>query len=457
MIVYYFLIFILPLSRHRIWGAMTGDITGIKYIGAICLPYAIFHLSRRRTMPAFLASWQVRFFLLLYLMVTVSYLLFSHMVIYFSHWLTYTSFIMFLFITMVVVDSLPRVRWSVLSGIGSIGLASAYVVRDWQLYHNISYDYRPGYVVGDPNYFTVDALLFLPVALLLLQQRKPRWQWWFCLGCLAMTLAAVLFSASRGGFIGLVAACLYFLARSRQRIRNLILAVLAIGVLSLPMNISPVGRLLHPTQSDEFAKEIRLVVWSGGLELVEQHPIFGVGLDNFRMEVGKHVDLSKVPVGETVQRVAHNSYLEIAAELGLPALLLFLGIIIGSIFSLEQSRRAALASGDEFLQRVTMGLQAGLIGAGVALFFVSGEYQKMFWLTVFISAALPAMARSEQPAAAVAASARPYGYAGAPKQQPALAGLAAGKSSGAARNEKKKGAPALPGGARWQPSRFTNR
>ena len=402
MIFYYFLIFIMPLSKHHWWGAIAGDFTGIKYIGMVCLPYALFHLAHRGVMPSFLRSWQARLFLVFYAMTFVSYLSTPHGIWYLSHWLTYSSLLVFFFITLAVVDSLSRVRWVVLSAVGSIGLASAYVVRDWQVYHNIAADYRPGWIVGDPNYFTVDALLFTPVALLLLQQKEPRWQRLFCLGSLAITLAAVLFSASRGGFLGLVAACLFFLLKSRQRVRNFILVALTIAVLSLPMQISPMQRILHPTHSDEDAQHVRLAVWSGGLKMIEDHPIFGVGLDRYQVSTRTYVDFSKIPVGETGVRVAHNSYLEIAAELGLPALLVFLGILVSSFRSLGQAHRAAQSSGDEFLQRVTLGMQAGLLGAAVALIFVSGEYQKMFWFSIFISACLPQLVRSGSTEAATA-------------------------------------------------------
>ena len=392
MILFYFFIFIMPLSRHHFWGAVAGDLTGIKYIGLICFPYALFHLAQRRSAPAFLGTWQARLFLVLYLISTLSYMITHRTILPYSHFLSYSSFLVFFFITVVLVDSRSRLRWVVLSGIGSIALASAYVVRDWQVYHNMYVDYRPGWIVGDPNYFTVDALLFLPVALLLLQQKEPRWQRWFCFSCLGITVAAVLFSASRGGFLGLVAGCLWFLWKSRQRVRNLLLVCATLAALSLPMNISPVQRLLHPTHSDVDAQQTRLALWSGGLKMIEMHPLFGVGLDGYKSEVAKYVDPAKVPVGETVNRIAHNSYMEIAAEMGLPALLIFVGILVSSLRSLERVRRITEKSGDEFLRRVALGLQAGILGAAVALFFVSGEYQKMFWFAIFISACLRRLA-----------------------------------------------------------------
>lgn len=395
MIVFYFLIFVMPLSKHRFWGALAGDFTGIKYLGMVCLPYAIFYLARRRSVPPFFSTWQARLFFVLYFIATLSYMTKGRVVWNYSHWLTYSSFAVLFFIALALIDSLERVRWVVLSGIGSLGLASLYVLRDWQQGHNLYPGYRPGWVVGDPNYFTVNALLFMPVALLLLRQTRPRWQWLFCLGCFALTLTAVMFSASRGGFIGLVAASTYFLARSRQRIRNLILVCLSILVLGLPLEVSPVERLLHPDQSDDEAKQTRIALWSGGLKMITESPILGIGLDNFPFEVPKYVNPDDMPRYETLYRVAHNSYVEIAAELGVPALLIFMAMLFSSIGSLERVGRVAQASGDDFLRRVALGLQAGIVGGAVAIFFVSGEYQKLFWLALFLSMCLPPLVRQE--------------------------------------------------------------
>ena len=76
--------------------------------------------------------------------------------------------------------------------------------------------------------------------------------------------------------------------------------------------------------------------------MIEDHPIFGVGLDNYRIAAQTYVDSTNIPVGETGIRVAHNSYLEIAAEMGLPALFIFLGILVSSFRTLGQVYRAAM-------------------------------------------------------------------------------------------------------------------
>ncbi len=84
--------------------------------------------------------------------------------------------------------------------------------------------------------------------------------------------------------------------------------------------------------------------------------------------------------------VAHNSYIELAAELGLPALILFLSIIgftYRDFFSMR--RRLKEADLDPLLPNVLMVALTAYVVAGT---FLSGQNTKLFWLLVFLSIAI---------------------------------------------------------------------
>ena len=389
MIIFYFLILVMPLSQHRIWAQFVGDLTGIKYLGMACLPYALFHLMRRGRPPSLFRTWQSRFFIVLYVIATVSHISLGRVDWWQSLWLAYTSMLVLFFITLIVVDSLERLRWVLLAAIGSLGLASLYVLRDWQVFHNVYPDYRPGWVVGDPNYFSVSALLFLPIAYLLLQEKHRRRQRMFCMGCLILTLLALMVSASRGGFLGLVGASLYLILRSRKRFRNLFVVAAALVLLTLFTPLSPWGRFTNPTHGDKEAVDTRIALWHAGLRMTQAHPLFGVGLDNFKLEAPQYIDFDELPTVERPDRVAHNSYVEIMAEMGVPALLAFLAMMASVFFCMERVWRRARRSEIPLLAQVAFGSQAGIIGAAMAIFFVSGHYLKLFWLAIFLSMCLP--------------------------------------------------------------------
>jgi O-antigen ligase len=390
MIVFYFLVGIMPLSEHHIWGRLVGEFTVFKYIGAACVIYAVVHLVARRSIPPYFRTWQARLFVIFCLMATESYF-FKGLPgeVPFSILLSYISFLLLFLITVTVVDSLSRLRWVILVAIGSVAFASLYMVREWQNNHNLYADFRPGWVVGDPNYFTISAVLTLPLAFhLMLGSRRP-WERVFCAGCFLVTVLAVTLGASRGGFLGLVVAFLFVVWHSRARRRNLVVAGGLVLPLCLLLPVSPLGRLLHPSGSDKGAEDARTVVWQAGLRMMEAHPIIGIGLGNFKPLVRGYEQGNA-----TVESIGHNVYVEIGAEMGLPALFVFLGILFFTYRTLGRVRVRAFRAKQAFVWQAALGLQAGLLGSAVAIFFVSGQYQKLLWLAIFLSMCMPEVVRS---------------------------------------------------------------
>jgi O-antigen ligase len=92
-------------------------------------------------------------------------------------------------------------------------------------------------------------------------------------------------------------------------------------------------------------------------------------------------------------QIAHNSYLEYAAELGIPALLLFLWLLWATFRAFGKIRKITERSEDRFLYPMAAGLQCGVIACAVGDFFLSAEYLKLFWIVVFLSIPLERLAR----------------------------------------------------------------
>ncbi|HET9400056.1 MAG TPA: O-antigen ligase family protein [Candidatus Acidoferrales bacterium] len=284
---------------------------------------------------------------------------------------------MLFFVTVTVVDSKQRLRTSLLCLIGGLALASLYTLREWQK-GGFGTD-RPGYVAGDANFFAAAALLTMPLAYLLLKEKRPMWEKIFCGTCLLATVLASLTAASRGAFIGLAFTYLYLLIRSRRKLALLFCALILVPVV-LFAPTSPLRRILHPDYGDISSTATHQALWRAGLGFIAQHPLSGIGLGQFKSETERQQIL------QDASAVGHNTYIEIGAELGVPTLLLFIAMLISLFFLLERTRRDALIRGDLFLQDVTFGLQAGLVGFAPAAFFFSAEYEKPFWIVVFLSA-----------------------------------------------------------------------
>jgi O-antigen ligase len=86
--------------------------------------------------------------------------------------------------------------------------------------------------------------------------------------------------------------------------------------------------------------------------------------------------------------LAHNTYLEIAAEIGIPCLIIYLWLLYETWRSLERTRRAASEMDDKLLLNLATGMQGGLLGYLVSSFFLSSEYVRFFWFYVFMTIAL---------------------------------------------------------------------
>ncbi len=73
----------------------------------------------------------------------------------------------------------------------------------------------------------------------------------------------------------------------------------------------------------------RIEIWKASLRSILKHPLLGVGIGNFPVVVGE--DLARAKAGSS----AHNLYLNIAAEMGIPALLIalwFLWLLLKKTF-----------------------------------------------------------------------------------------------------------------------------
>ena len=190
----------------------------------------------------------------------------------------------------------------------------------------------------------------------------------------ALLAAALYLSFSRGAWLGAVAALLtmgLFLPRRRWIGLALIggLIVLGLGLYGaglLPASIADrfadVGALVDfrdvrgvKINDANYAVIERLAHWQAAAGMIEAQPWTGVGFSNYQPVYEQYRLLNwPLPLGH-----AHNIYLNVAAETGLPGLLAYVVLWI-AIFA--QTIRALRAQSG-----VRRGLALGLLGAWVHL------------------------------------------------------------------------------------------
>ncbi len=196
---------------------------------------------------------------------------------------------------------------------------------------------------SNPNILAVYLLLYFPFSLwaIFLPQNKGRLRIFYTITAVLSALC-ILLTWSRGAWLGLMLECLLFLLfhSKKSRIATLWLPpVLLLSIPILPGNFR--GRLLSIGDLGESSIRYRLLTWRGTLRMLEHHPFgIGVGERAWRL-VYPHYAISGT------QRVmhAHNIFLQIACEVGVMGLLLFLLIIgIAILCGLRQKKIDAVAA-----------------------------------------------------------------------------------------------------------------
>jgi O-antigen ligase len=252
---------------------------------------------------------------------------------------------------------------------------------------------RLGVGLHETNYFALVLTLLLPLPFVLARGATGfvRVAWLAATGVVTLEL---LLTGSRGGFVAfLVTATFLSLRVAHMRIPTLaggaIVALVLLFAIPNPLSQRILASGLSEDIEDasvEASNRQRLAVLRGGVRMLAEHPLSGVGLGSFKEELPKYVDVGK-------SNIAHNTYLELAAELGLPGLIAFGLVIVATLRSLERSARFAYQAKRRDLRELALGMEAGLAGYLVGGVFLSAQYEKFFWLVMFLSLCLERIVR----------------------------------------------------------------
>jgi putative inorganic carbon (hco3(-)) transporter len=265
----------------------------------------------------------------------------------------------------------------------------------------------------DPNYFAAELVPAIVIAMFLfVTTRSPRIRW--LTGIVAgVDLVAFVLTQSRGGIVGLAAALIAAVAlagRARPRVLPLVLALVAVG-LGYYLTVKP-AHVFGTGVSGGLAQTSsgRTDEWHVAAQVFKGHPIGGVGLGNYQVVEPSYatqtVNLAFAQMIVRFHQVAHNTYLEMAAELGLVGLLLFLTILVLPLRDAARAAAKVTSTGDE-LEPYVRGLLAGTIGILAAYVFLTAEVEKPLWLLLGLLATAPVTLRQPRDRVRAAAASRP--------------------------------------------------
>ncbi|MBV9443282.1 MAG: O-antigen ligase family protein, partial [Acidobacteriaceae bacterium] len=202
------------------------------------------------------------------------------------------------------------------------------------------------------------------------------------LACVPLAMFLVLKTGSRGAFIGFIAffVFLFLTGNSKIRIGFVLAAPLLIAGLLAFLPKSALDRMLtfdsgSPNHEEAVASyEARQNLLRISISDTLRHPLLGVGAGQFGSYEGQKAIDDGHPHNNWQE--THNSFTEISAETGIPALLCMLYATFGSLRILWRARR--LTSNDPTLKEIASASQflfAGSAAFCVCIFFLNFGYK----------------------------------------------------------------------------------
>jgi len=162
---------------------------------------------------------------------------------------------------------------------------------------------------GDPNDLGMFLVLNVPFVAYFYSEGGFTKKWVMLL-IFAALCYGIYMTGSRGTLLGIIGLISVYYLITKAGAKLILFALLAAPIVATLL--TKFGGL----SSDDDSSQGRLEAWYAGVQMLMANPVFGVGTGNFLEEHGL---------------VAHNSYIHVAAELGVPGYSLWGGVLILSM------------------------------------------------------------------------------------------------------------------------------
>ena len=206
----------------------------------------------------------------------------------------------------------------------------------------------------NPNFLATYEVVVLSILLGLLsgipRSEMKRWQRIFLWSIVAVTFCAFMFSQSRGALLALVTAMTFIGCYRFGKIALMILIVSLVAGVVIPNPLKQ--RMVDVATQDPYAFS-RVDIWKSSVERIADRPL-GIGLGMYKYSSFQYrfpIESNIVRYGKRAES-AHNEYLQMAVELGVGGLAIFLlGIgvwgweVIGVLRSQQEPWERGLVTG----------------------------------------------------------------------------------------------------------------
>ncbi len=310
-----------------------------------------------------------------------------------------SKILLMIFITIILFQDRVKLRYLLLVVALSIGFYGfkggifGLLTGGAYMMHGPEYSF-----IGDNNGFALGMNMTLPILFFLAREERRPWLRRLLYAIFSFSIVSVLLTYSRSGFLGLAVVLLALLSRAKAKVLAVPAGAAAAAALVwfLPERWFDRMYTILEYQQDVTALG-RLNAWYVGWQLALDSPLIGGGFWAFSPEAW-----ARYLPGTNQNSNAHSIYFHVLGEHGFTGLLLFLGLIVSTLFSLRKIRRNARDIPDAtWIVNYSRMVEASLFGYLVTGAFQNLTYFDLFWLligiTIILKRLMKELTSSSQP------------------------------------------------------------
>lgn len=227
-----------------------------------------------------------------------------------------------------------------------------------------------GGMFGNPNDLALYLVTTTPIAFALMYSTRNALMKIVYAGCALLTMAGNVVTFSRGGFLGLMGVATVLAWKIGRRNRVVMVGLILLATLGF-MLFAPseytnrLGSIVGKGSDvvGAASADSRQALLIRSILVSIRHPLLGVGMGNFHI-VSIH------------ERVSHNAYTQVSAEMGIFALVAYVLFMLSPVKRLREIERESYQTRRQArIYYLAVGLQASLVGYMISSFFASVAYQ----------------------------------------------------------------------------------
>lgn len=221
---------------------------------------------------------------------------------------------------------------------------------------------------GNSNDLALHLVTMVPLAIGFAFASKGMLRKLLYFGFVVLFVSGIVVTFSRGGFLGLFVAALVLVRKIGRKNKFLSTGALVVALLAIlafaPASYSDrLSTILSSSADVTGSSSQRTEILKRSIWVTLRYPLFGVGVGNFHYK-------------SVHELVTHNAYTQVSSEMGIPALVVYLMLMIYPLRRLREIEAATVDVADKRkLHYWSIGIQASIIAYMVSSFFGAVAYQ----------------------------------------------------------------------------------